>query len=198
MPNINLQSTRYRQAPSNKAVNNDYLFPIVNDLEAIAQEIENLPTGGVQSVTGDLVDNTDPENPIINSPEPPTIVSVGFANAINVTNSQRTYNVDSTGKYRVYGTLWVEFTGVADSIPDNFNLRIQTQDFSDVTVIKESILYNVLPFSITINFCTIVNITNLVDQVGILLDMYMDNISNPDHTYQYTATNTKLFVEKVV
>lgn len=59
---INLQSTRYRQAPSNKAVNNDYLFPIVNDLEKLQSEIEELsgdfvPLSGTtpgNEITGDL------------------------------------------------------------------------------------------------------------------------------------------------
>lgn len=98
---VNLQSTAIRQKPNNAVKNND-LLPIVNDLEAL----NNAGGGGVQSVTGNLVDNTDPANPVINSIE---YISNAPVTQNYPTGGTQTFNLPITknGNYlvTVHGTL---------------------------------------------------------------------------------------------
>ena len=69
-----------------------------NDLKALADAIDNIPVGGVQSVTGLNTDNTDPLNPIVQiavdgitvtgdgTPGNPLVAAGGGGGAVNYSN----------------------------------------------------------------------------------------------------------------
>jgi hypothetical protein len=78
---VNLQSTAIRQKPNN-AVKNSDLTPIVNDLEAL-----NNAGGGISSVTGNVVDNTDPLNPVITAVASVTNGVIGGGGNLRVDNT---------------------------------------------------------------------------------------------------------------
>ena len=74
-------------------------------------KLKNLPSGGVQSVTGNLVDNTDPLNPILNDPRPykvyTALLTQSGTNAPvatvleNTTGLNITYGYSLVGKYSI-------------------------------------------------------------------------------------------------
>jgi hypothetical protein len=93
---------------------------------------ENPPSGGVQSVTGTAVDNTDPLNPIINNPPKQTIYTITSGAQIETTS-----NIDVVASGLEFtppaGTYKVDFNGHYMSIPGNV-VAIATIDLQALTL----------------------------------------------------------------
>ena len=94
-------------------------------------KLKNLPSGGegVQTISGDFVDNTDPLNPILNDPRPykvyTALLTQSGTNAPVATVLENTFNVDFSFEYINIGLYTL-------SSPTNVFIANKTCFFVDV------------------------------------------------------------------
>lgn len=100
--------------------NDDDHIPTV---KAVADAIAAIPSGGVQSVSGTTVDNTDPTNPVINVPTLDEVLTAG-----NTTTQQ--IITSDTFKSRNAGSSYVEWADAGANCVDEVNNRTQALIFS--------------------------------------------------------------------
>ena len=82
-------------------------FDFLRKLKEILLELLGLTSGGVESVTGDLVDNTDPQNPVINKNYTSYIATLSqtgsYTPVVNVLENDLPFSVEwrrtGTGRY---------------------------------------------------------------------------------------------------
>ena len=126
-------------------VTREELFHDFEDLTNIAS------SAGVSTVTGSIVDNSDPTNPIINGISPPIYMSVNAAQAFDITNNGiegQEYIIDNSGVTHLHPDLsLVRLKCVKNST------GVKTWDnsgFALLTAIEE---WHPCTYDITSNWC---------------------------------------------